>query len=196
MNNLEDDKILSKEIVEVIDMIISNNSNTVFGGSIALNAVGLLNRRISDIDIFILENSEFPSIIKELTEFVSDTVTNVNGKEVQRTGGKINNVKICIFKVNVEELQHSQFTFLGRRINIQNVNYAIQAKISYAGKRIIIENNKNCYNNSTNNPSKHEKDVNEIEENLKVFDELIDFDELLGDEPVRVYRTTDDDLPW
>lgn len=192
MNNLENDKILSKEIIGVIDMLTTNNPNTVFGGSIALNAVGLLNRKISDIDIFILENSEFPSIIKELTEFVSDTVTDVNGKEVQRTGGKINNVKICVFKVSEEELLHSQFTFLGRRINIQNVNYAIQAKISYAGKRVKIIESKN----STNNPSKHEKDVKEIEENLKVFDELIDFDDLLGDEPVRVYKTTDDDLPW
>ena len=54
----------------------------------------------------------------------------------------------CIFSVTEEELQHSQFTFLGRRINIQNVNYAIQAKLAYAG-RIPKNNEKKNYNDKS-----------------------------------------------
>lgn len=135
MNNLENKEILSDDILEAIDILIKVTPECVFGGSIALNAVGLLNRKISDIDIFFeigdsLNKNGFLTI--ESTEFGSDTVTDTNGKAIQRTSAKIKGVKCCVFKVDKEELQHSKFSFLGRTINIQNVNYAIQAKIAYS----------------------------------------------------------------
>ena len=52
MNNLDNSEILSDEIVNAIDLIITQIPDVIFGGSIALNAVGLLNRKVSDIDVF------------------------------------------------------------------------------------------------------------------------------------------------
>ena len=137
MNNLENKDILSDEILEAIDIIIKNTPNAVFGGSIALNAVGLLSRKIKDIDIFfpIGESLNLNNFLNYVDEIGSDTVTNVNGDEIQRTSAKIKNVKVCCFKVNEKETQHSEFTFLGRTIKIQNVNYCIQAKLSYINSR-------------------------------------------------------------
>jgi hypothetical protein len=141
MNNLDNSEILSDEIVSAIDTIIAQIPDAIFGGSIALNGVGLLNRKISDIDVFFgywqsLSKNGFTQL--PTTEFLSDTVTNINGKEIQRTGLKINGVKVCAFKVDNEELQCSSVSFIRnektRTIKIQNVNYAIQAKIAYSSK--------------------------------------------------------------
>jgi hypothetical protein len=138
MNNLENKEILSEEILQAIDLIIKNCPNAVFGGSIALNAVGLLNRKVSDIDLFFAENESLSKngflSIQNSGEILSDTVTNTNGKEIQRTGAKIAGVKTCCFKVENQELQNSKVNFLGRTICIQNVNYAIQSKIAYSSR--------------------------------------------------------------
>jgi len=138
MKNLENTEILPIEILKAIDLIIKNCPNAIFGGSVALNAVGLLNRKISDIDLFFgeyesLSKNNFLSLATEKDgQILSDTVTDVNGKEIQRTGAKIAGIKTCCFKVGIQELQSSSFNFLGRTILIQNVNYAIMAKMSYA----------------------------------------------------------------
>src|SRR5690242_1416682 len=55
-NNLENENVLSSEILNAIDLVINNCPNAVFGGSIALNAVGLINRKVSDIDLFFEES--------------------------------------------------------------------------------------------------------------------------------------------
>lgn len=146
MNNLEKPEILSDEIVQAMILIIEKCPEAVFGGSIALNAVGLLNRQIGDIDLFFtdkhsfaMNNSGFLSL--PTTEVLSDTVTDTNGNLVQRTGLKVNGIKTCAFKVNPEELQHNVMTFYRQTLdkmitfNVQNVNYAIQAKIAYLYKK-------------------------------------------------------------
>ena len=136
-NNLEDKEILSDEMLNAIDIIIKNVPTAVFGGSIALNAVGLIKRKISDIDLFFHRTdslSENGFIQEANGKILSDTVTDVNGDSIQRTGAIIAGVKTCCFKVSTEELQHSKVRFLGREIRIQNVNYAIRAKISYSDK--------------------------------------------------------------
>lgn len=137
-NSLENKEILSDEILKAIDLIIKNTPNAVFGGSIALNAVGLINRKISDIDLFFHNNESLKKNgfleIDINEQILSDTVTNMNGVNIQRTGTKIAGVKVCCFKVSNKELQSSPFEFLGRKIFIQNVNYAIMAKIAYADK--------------------------------------------------------------
>ena len=159
MNNLYNPEILSDDIVTAIGLIIEKCPEAVFGGSIALNAVGLLNRKISDIDVFFdernnfsLRGSGFLSI--PTTEVLSDTVTDTNGKEIQRTGLKVNDIKVCAFKVGVEELQHSLMSFIRNdkfyELKIQNVNYAIQAKIAYKYKT-----------------EKHKVDMSNIEEIFK-----------------------------
>lgn len=144
MNNLETPDILSDEIIVAIVMIQQKCPEAVFGGSIALNAVGLLNRKISDIDLFF--DDKYSYKLKEgfltipTTEVLSDTVTDTNGKSIQRTGLIVNGIKVCAFKVNGEELQHSKVTIYRSNmthmltLNIQNVNYAIRAKIAYKFK--------------------------------------------------------------
>ena len=131
-NNLESKEVLSAEILNAIDLIIKTHTKRCFGGSIALNAVGLINRKVSDIDLFFhlnenLTKNGFLLIVND-GQILSDTVTNVNGVEIQRTGAKIAGVKTCCFKVSDEEMQHSKIEFLGRKICVQNVNYAIMAK--------------------------------------------------------------------
>jgi hypothetical protein len=164
MNNLENPEILTDEIISAIDLIIAQIPDAIFGGSIALNGVGLLNRKISDIDVFFsfnqsLSKNGFTQI--PTTEILSDTVTDTNGLPVQRTGLKVNGVKVCAFKVGIEELQCSVIRFTRddktRQINIQNVNYAIQAKIAYTSK----------------NP-KHKEDLQTIDKILnKLFPSLL-----------------------
>jgi hypothetical protein len=142
MNNLENPDILSDEIIVAIVLIQQRCPEAVFGGSIALNAVGLLNRKIKDIDLFF--DDKYTYKMKEgfltipTTEVLSDTVTDTNGKQIQRTALKVNGINVCGFKVGGEELQHSMLTIYRNNITIamriQNVNYAIQAKTAYRFK--------------------------------------------------------------
>ena len=142
MKNLENKEILSDEIFNAISLIIKQAPNVVFGGSIALNAVGLINRPISDIDLFFGMNESLSKngylSVETIGEITSDTVTNTNGIEIQRTGAKIAGVKTCCFKVSNEELQCSKHKFTRNEteftICIQNVNYAIEAKKSYSSR--------------------------------------------------------------
>ena len=142
MKNLENKEILSDEILNAISVIIKKTPNVVFGGSIALNAIGLINRPIADIDLFFGMNERLSKIrylsVRTIGEITSDTVTNTNGIEIQRTGAKIAGVKTCCFKVSDEELQCSKHKFTRNgteyTICIQNVNYAIEAKKSYSSR--------------------------------------------------------------
>jgi hypothetical protein len=156
VNNLENKEVLSDEILNAIDLIIKYTPNVVFGGSIALNAVGLINRKVSDIDLFFPFNDSLQKngflLIKNDGQILSDTVTNVNGVEIQRTGAIIGGVKTCCFKVSNEELQHSKIEFLGRKICVQNVNYAIMAKMTYADRN-----------------NKHNEDLKQINKTLDNF---------------------------
>lgn len=160
MNNLENKEILSDEIFNAISLIIKQTPNTVFGGSIALNAIGLINRPIDDIDLFFGMNESLTKngylSIESIGEITSDTVTNTNGIEIQRTGAKIAGIKTCCFKVSDEELQCSKhkFTRNGNEITIciQSVNYVIEAKKAY----------------SSRNP-KHKKDLETI---TNILDDL------------------------
>jgi len=158
MNNLENKEILSDEILNAIKLIIKETPLAVFGGSIALNGVGLLNRKIHDIDLFFhtsesLTSNRFLAIENDV-EILSDTVTDINGVEIQRTGVNIAGVKTCCFKVEDDELQFSKISFRGVTIHLQNVNYAIQAKIAYSKKE---------YN------TKHKEDLKAINEKFSKF---------------------------
>lgn len=146
MKNLEDVNVLSDKVLYAIDLILAKTPTVVFGGSIALNAVGLINRKISDIDLFFglgenLNLNGFLSVATETGITTSDTVTNVNGlmiQRVQRVGALIGGVRVCCFKVPYEELDHSKHSFVRNNklytLYIQNVNYAIEAKRSYANQ--------------------------------------------------------------
>ena len=140
MNNLENKDILPDDILSAIDYILEKQPNAIFGGSIALNAVGLLNRKISDIDLFFPLDTDIKMLAglhnDDKDVQASEPVTDINGNKIQRVNIKINGIKVDCFKVPDNMLQHSLFSFLGKTIRIQNVNYAIEAKIQYAKKGV------------------------------------------------------------
>jgi hypothetical protein len=150
---------ISNEIQVALKMIIDKCPDIVVGGSIALNAVGLIDRKVSDIDLFCLNTSSlnkngFLNIESDIQ--LSDTVTDMNGVEIQRTGCKINGVKVCVFKVDKFQLEHSTINVLGMDLKIQNVNYAIMAKKIYANRPGVWN-------------EKHKLDILNIEDTLNLF---------------------------
>lgn len=134
MNNLECPNILSEDILVAMDKIIDRNPDVIFGGSIVLNAVGLISRKISDIDVFVTNKKpQFKTVDKVTGNFGSETV-DVGGEPIARFSGVVNDIKCCVFLVPDNMLEHSEYSFSGRTIKLQNVNYAIEAKINYAYK--------------------------------------------------------------
>jgi hypothetical protein len=160
MNNLENKEILPDNILSVMLRIVFVYPDCLFGGSIALNGIGLISRPISDIDIFIVNSKSIPTSLISLGQesdgnVGSDTVTDINGVEIQRTAMKINDVKVCVFKVPEHELSFSLVKFtrdgITYKFKIQHVNHAINAKRAYL--------------KTSQNP-KHEIDLKSIEDEL------------------------------
>lgn len=157
-NHLEEKEILSDEILFAIDELLKRSGDIVFGGSIALNAVGVIDRKVKDIDLMTNNNKSLnyynlmTLVCKtdDVTE-ISETVTDVNGEQVVRVGAKIGNVNICIFKLN--KVNYSEFKFSGRTIKIQNINDAILAKRCYSQKNV-------------SSAGKHLHDVKQFEETI------------------------------
>ena len=159
-NNLEDPKILDTTLLFAIDEIVRLYPDAVFGGSIALNAVGLLNRRIGDVDVMIAaskKDSAFAlySALKNETADAnlnaSDSIMEVNDEPIHHIGGKLCGVSVCLFVI--PKLNYSEFRFFNRVIKIQNVNDAILTKQAYASMR-------------TPSSPKHAADVDSIEQAL------------------------------
>lgn len=112
--------------------------DAVVGGSIAFISRGLLDREPHDIDLFFNEHSSLTKnglltdcIVDELG---SDTTTDIEGKEIQRTSLKIMGVKVCAFKVGDSYLSHDVVVYDGVSIRAQRPEYGIVAKKIYAEK--------------------------------------------------------------
>jgi len=162
MNNLERKEIIPENIGIALKLISTHCPTAVIGGSVALNAVGLLNREVHDIDIFIGKHESLNKCgLQSISSFneedeLSSTVTNINGEEIQRTAIRINGIKCCVFKVNAKELEHSVNKLHDINVKIQSVNYALMAKIYY------------CEHN-TYGTTKHLVDLTEVNNLLKSF---------------------------
>ena len=117
--------------------ITTESPSVVIGGSISFIARGLLDREPKDIDLFF---TEYVSLSKvgllscNIDEIGSDTVTDINGKEIQRTSMVIMGVKVCAFKVDADTLKHDIIEFNGITIKAQMPEYGIIAKKIYAEK--------------------------------------------------------------
>jgi len=140
MKYLENKEILSDKIFYTMKTIAEQCPNVIFGGSIALNAVGLLNRKIGDIDTFFgeIESLERNGFLKTRTLCFSFSysLSDDEGNTVQRTGVIINHVHVCVFKVDKSQLQYSLMNIRGTVFKIQNVNCAIQAKLQYSKRGV------------------------------------------------------------
>jgi hypothetical protein len=117
--------------------ITTNAPTVVIGGRISFIARGLLDRNPKDIDLFF---GEYCSLNKvgllscNIDEIGSDTITDINGKEIQRTSMKIMGVNVCCFKVDLDFLKYDKIKYNGIEINAQNPEYGIIAKKIYAQK--------------------------------------------------------------
>jgi len=137
INYLEDEDILSPEILALIDRITTTFPGVVFGGSIALNAVGVIKRKIRDIDIMCsIDSCLIVKIGTELKKYenaeeLSEIVSDINGVKILRNGYNVDGVHVCVFVL--PSVTASEFTFSGRKIQIQNVSEAILAKRAWSG---------------------------------------------------------------
>ncbi len=156
MNLLDNEAIIPKKIKDVMLKIIEAHPPVVFCGSIALNALGLLDRPVSDIDIAILDeiswNKCLISKIDGLSVYplsnFSITTTDIDGNDIQRMSVTIDDIKVCIFKLPIEQLEcvevymfseikskTSSITEIRQvRLGIQLPKYAIRSKENYADK--------------------------------------------------------------
>lgn len=162
-NYLENSEILKPELIEIIDKLLTINPNIIFGGSMALNAIGLIKRPIKDIDVFINDSFKQSGLLEYCIEYSSKNesldCTDINGEPIPRLSAIFNDIHVCIFRV--KEFNYSKFNFLGRTINIQNINEAILAKRAYS----LME---------YKNVEKHKEDIKTIENNLDILFPLID----------------------
>lgn len=104
--------------------------DALFGGSIALNALGLLDRVVKDIDVVVPEGF-----------VLDDKAFSLRQSAIRKDYGGLGNVKtkalnvdIDFFRVDSDRLSGYNVYINGMPIKIQDVRYAILAKMSYAGK--------------------------------------------------------------
>ena len=153
-------KNLSPKIEQIMNEIIMDCPNAIFGGSIALLAAGLIDRKISDIDLIFSENNynnnEFKNIFLKKNYDVfqtsspwSDTDNVFDGRKIVRQGISVNGVKICCFVIPDDLLKFSTKPFLDRKIKVHDLEYIIKTKIEFMHKN-----------------TKHKVDLDQIIRNL------------------------------
>lgn len=144
-------RINFKSVVEDL----ADNPDIVFGGSLSLKALKLLDREPKDIDIFVPANYSISklrnSFTLEETETASETTTDIDGVEIKRIGLKLNGIKVCVFFV--EDNSYSNVRYEGIKIKVQSCNSTIQAKKAYI-------------RNGAGDIDKHKEDLKTIAEKL------------------------------
>ena len=144
MNNLDNPNILSNEMFSIVAQISKINNGPIFGGSIALNGVGVLSRTVEDIDIFMPSHRELSCIMEILNHPVNDndttydSITIIGDQVIKRYGfiTKTEGIKICAFICPKSFLNYSTcYVERGNKkvlVKIQHINYAIEAKRLYS----------------------------------------------------------------
>lgn len=108
----------------------------VFGGSLSLAAVGLIDRAIGDLDVILPAETDldklgfFKFICLSRGELTGSITPPDSG--IRRVSAKINGVKVCFFSVPSNMTSHTEMQLFGMKLKVQNVNHAIEAKRSYA----------------------------------------------------------------
>lgn len=149
---------MSSDMYAQIDKVVKVCPDIVFGGSIALVALGLLEREPKDIDIFLKEDSPLMPTIHNLIHDVSvnfegsHPTEDINGAPIKRIPGMLGDLKVCVFQL--PHLTYSPYRLFDNIINIQSINEAILAKKRYSditqSKGKHLEDLKEVYNNLQN----------------------------------------------
>lgn len=123
-----------KEAISILQKAIPE---IAIGGSICLNAYGLLDREIGDIDCFVNRDSKLNVKALKEAEFVEldesyNFTTDFNGDTLDRLPLVIKGVKVCIFRVPLYLLSAVKMDIDGIEINIQNPCFALAGKVSFS----------------------------------------------------------------
>lgn len=136
MSSITDKHILTDEHLIAIDLILDNCPTVIFGGSLVLNAVGLLDRPVHDLDLIFPETDSFFTNgffkISDLSDCKSDGIVDRYGKDLRRLGGKICGIDVCCFRIPLIELEFFQYDLMGRLINMHSVKHILLAKKRFA----------------------------------------------------------------
>lgn len=121
-----------KKAIEVLHKI---NPNIAIGGSVCLNVLGLMDREIGDLDVFVDKDKPFDALkYRAVDEYHKnyEFTTDFNGEILERIPLLIHDVKVCIFKVPKYLLQSFRMDVEGLEINIQNPCFAIAGKVLFS----------------------------------------------------------------
>lgn len=127
--------MLTADQIQAIKVMQGINRNIVFGGSLCLNAYGLLDREVGDLDVFVDKDNPF-----DVEKFRRagdldrdyDFTTEFNGEILDRIPLVINGVKVCIFKVPKYLLSAVSMDIDGLEIGVQNPCFAIAGKVLFS----------------------------------------------------------------
>lgn len=144
-----------KKAIQVLQKI---DPSIAIGGSVCLNALGLMDRKIGDLDVFVDKDNPFDiSKYRAIDEYHRsyDFTTEFNGDILERIPLLIHDIKVCIFKVPKYLLQSSAMDIEGLEMKIQNPCFAIAGKVLFS-----------------KHDAKHTDDLREIYKKL-IFSNLI-----------------------
>lgn len=121
-----------KKAIQVLQEI---DPSIAIGGSVCLNVLGLMDREIGDLDIFVDKDKPFDIFkFRKVDEYYRDYkfTTDFNGDVLERIPLLIHDVKVCIFKVPSYLLQSLRMEVDGLEMNIQNPCFAIAGKVLFS----------------------------------------------------------------
>jgi hypothetical protein len=166
LNKLHLDELLKKLTLRMPLAII--------GGSLMLRYRGLINREPNDVDVLIPNYLSITKFLERLPgvelatdmSSLSDVSTDVFGNKIQRTACMYKDIKICVFKVPVEQMvydyenKYSHSAGHHLYIRIQRPMFAIEAKRQYVS------------NSKAHTPymKKHVQDLMDIAINMGMMD--------------------------
>lgn len=135
------ENILSFEKMEMINKISKNIPDAYFGGSLLLNALGLLNRPVKDLDVVIVKRDyddyglmhSVESRLKRLNEPYKMVSASDEGNCV---GCDIRGIKVDFWMYKESQVRGGLFgmELNGTRVKFIPVNYVINAKMEMIGK--------------------------------------------------------------
>lgn len=127
--------MLSEDQKKALKILTSIDPNICVGGSVCLNAYGLMDRKVGDLDIFVNRDKPFNITKFRLANDFDrdyDFTTDFNGDTLDRIPLLISGVKVCLFKVPPYLTQSLRMKVDGLELNIQNPCFAIAGKVLFS----------------------------------------------------------------
>lgn len=155
-----DDKNIPQNLQNIIFALFDKFPEIYFGGSVALNILGLLNRHVNDIDICVPKEKS-GDVIKYMNKKKFGKLKSLWKKpEGDHIKFNFKNYSFCIFLT--ENSYKYRYNLNGKYIYLSNVDDIISAKRIYMNR---------CINSGgiidEDGHSKHKNDLNKIDKKIK-----------------------------